>query len=153
LLAPIYDDLAETPEGGRLREDAPKLRRWWDDIRTWPTVAKFRPPLGQPDRMAGASDRAFLDRPLARGLALLVFVGCVALLAWLERARWFSPEAADVDDPVQACIAERAAQIDGMLAEGVIEAPQAELFKSRAAAMCEAEAGGSGTRAPALPRQ
>lgn len=95
--------------------------------------------------------RAFLDRPVARGLAGLMFLACIALLVWLERARLFPAEAAlDADDPVQACIAERAAQIDGMLAENVIEAAQAELFKSRAAAMCQDTHGGSG---PGLPPQ
>jgi len=96
-----------------------------------------------------------LDRPLARGLAALLFVACLALLGWLERERLFPSEvAADADDPVQLCIAERAAGIDGMLAEGVIEAPQAELFKARAAAMCEDTVGGSGGSAlPPLPAQ
>jgi hypothetical protein len=100
--------------------------------------------------MARQPGRAFLDRPLARGLAALVFLACIALLAWLERARLFPAEAvADANDPVQACIAERSAQIDGMLAEGVIEAPQAELFNSRATAMCQ-DTLGSG--APGLPQ-
>ena len=91
-----------------------------------------------------------LDGPLARGLAAGVFVACLALLAWLERAQLFPSEvAADANDPVQRCIAERAADIDGMLAEGVIEAPQAELFKSRAAAMCQDTVGNRG--GPALP--
>jgi hypothetical protein len=97
---------------------------------------------------------AALDRPLARGLAAGVFVACLALLAWLERERLFPPEAAvDADDPVQRCIAERAAEIDGMLAEGLIEAPQAELFKSRAAAMCQDTVGNGGGEAglPPLP--
>jgi hypothetical protein len=101
--------------------------------------------------MARQPARAFLDRPLARGLAALVCLACVALLVWLERARLFPAEAAlDADDPVQACIAERAAQIDGMLAENVIEAPQAELFKARATAMCQDTQGSSG---PGLPPQ
>jgi len=99
---------------------------------------------------------AALDRPLARGLAAAVFVACLALLAWLERERLLPSEAAvDVDDPVQRCIAERAAGIDGMLAEGVIEAPQAELFKSRAAAMCQDTVGNGGGEVglPPLPVQ
>jgi hypothetical protein len=99
---------------------------------------------------------AALDRPLARGLAAGVFVACLALLFWLERERVFRSEAiVNVDDPVQLCIAERAAEIDAMLAEGVIEAPQAELFKSRAAAMCQDTVGdgGGGPALPPLPAQ
>jgi glutathione S-transferase len=46
LLAPIYDYLAQTPEGEKLLEAAPKLRRWWDELRERPTVARTRPALG-----------------------------------------------------------------------------------------------------------
>ena len=100
--------------------------------------------------MAAAAG-SFLDRPLARGLAAVVFVGCLAGLAWLERDRLFPPEgAAAAGDPVAACFAERAAEIDGMVAEGLIEAPQAELFKTRAEAMCRATAG-SAAPGPSLP--
>jgi hypothetical protein len=94
---------------------------------------------------------AALDRPLARGLAAVVFVACLVLLAWLERERLFPSEArVAADDPVQRCIAERAAGIEDMLAEGVIEASQAELFKARAAAMCQ-DTVGNGGAAPGLP--
>jgi hypothetical protein len=97
-----------------------------------------------------AATRPFLDRPLARGLAVLVFLACVAGLAWLERARLLPSERAATADPVAACSAGRAAEIDRMLAEGLIEAPQAELFKTRAAAMCRATAGGAAP-GPTLP--
>ena len=39
-----------------------------------------------------------------------------------------------------------------MLADGLIEAPQAELFKSRAEAMCRATAEGAAPGLPALPQ-
>jgi hypothetical protein len=97
-----------------------------------------------------------LDRPLARGLALLLCVGCIALLVWIERERLFpSEDAAGPDNPAQACMAERFGQIDRMVAEGVIETAQAELFKSRAAAMCQdtVGGGGSGPGLPPLPAQ
>jgi hypothetical protein len=106
--------------------------------------------------MAHSHSSAPLDRPLARGLAAGMFVACLGLLAWLERERLFRSEAVvDADDPVQLCIAERAAGIDAMLAEGVIEAPQAELFKARAAAMCQDIVGdaGGGPALPPLPAQ
>jgi hypothetical protein len=94
--------------------------------------------------------RAFLDRPVARGLALLVLLACLAGLAWLERERWLPSETrVAAEDPAALCFAERAAEIDRMLAEGLIEAPQAEAFKSRAEAMCRATAAGAGSGLPA----
>ena len=87
------------------------------------------------------SRASFLDRPVARLAALGVALLCIAGLAWLHRADLypaaFAPEAAA--DPAARCFAERAAEIDGMVSEGVIEQAQAELFKSRAEAMCRAE--------------
>lgn len=86
----------------------------------------------------------FLDRPAARLVALGVALLCVAVLAWLHRADLFparfAPEAAD--DPFAQCFAERAAEIDGMLAEGLIDQPRVDLFKARAEAMCRAETQG-----------
>jgi hypothetical protein len=97
--------------------------------------------------MTPRTRRHFLDRPLARVLAGVVFLGCVAALAYLERARWWQV-AERTDGPYERCFAERAGQIDQMLAEGLIQGAQAELFKTRAEAMCRAEAEGG---APALP--
>lgn len=66
---------------------------------------------------------------------------CVAGLAWLHRADlWparFGPQAAD--DPFTRCFAERAAEIDGMVGDGLIDQERATLFKSRAQAMCRTE--------------
>jgi hypothetical protein len=89
--------------------------------------------------------RHFLDRPVARVLAALVFVGCLAALLYLERGRlWHAADQTASDDPFARCFAERAAQIDRMQDEGVVEPAQAELFKSRAEAMCRAETEGTG---------
>jgi hypothetical protein len=97
--------------------------------------------------------RAFLDRPIARGVALLVFLACLAGLAWLERERWLPSETtAAADDPAALCFAERATEIDGMLAEGLIEPQQADAFKSRAEAMCRATAEGEAPGLPAPPQ-
>jgi hypothetical protein len=96
--------------------------------------------------------RHFLDRPSARVLAGVVCLGCVAALAWLERER-FWPNPGATDDPFTRCFAERAAQIDQMRTDGLIQAAQAELFKTRAEAMCRAETAGPGAGTPALPRQ
>jgi hypothetical protein len=91
--------------------------------------------------MPRAQRRPFLDRPVARVLAALVFVGCLAALLYLERGRvWHAADQTAADDPFARCFAERAAQIDRMQNEDVIEPAQAELFKSRAEAMCRAEA-------------
>ena len=46
LLIPVYDYVAQTPEGGKLLADAPNLRRWWDGVRTRASVTKTRPSLG-----------------------------------------------------------------------------------------------------------
>jgi glutathione S-transferase len=46
LLVPIYDYLSQTPEGAKLLEGTPDLRRWWDNISTRPTVEKTKPSLG-----------------------------------------------------------------------------------------------------------
>jgi hypothetical protein len=97
---------------------------------------------------------AFLDRPLARILALGVFLGCLGALAWLHRADLWPGEAsqAATDDPFARCVAGRAAEINRMLAEGMIQEAQALLFKTRAEAMCRAETQGSGTGMPS-PRR
>jgi hypothetical protein len=97
--------------------------------------------------------RPFLDRPVARVLAAVVFLGCVAALVYLERERLWQAAAdgSAADDPFARCFAERAAQIERMQDEGVIEPAQAELFKTRAEAMCRAEAQGGGNATPALP--
>jgi hypothetical protein len=97
--------------------------------------------------MAHDGRRPFLDRPVARGLAVLVFLGCVGAIVWLERGRLFPPEVA-ADDPVAQCVAEREAQIDDLVSQGRIEAGQAEVFKSRAHEMCAGAGGPAGAPPP-----
>ena len=46
LLIPIYDYVRQTPEGEKLLQTTPNLRRWWDEVRTRPTVEKTKPKLG-----------------------------------------------------------------------------------------------------------
>jgi hypothetical protein len=98
------------------------------------------------DTRAAHCDSA-LDRPAARAVAFLIFLGVVAVLAWIHRDDLFPPEPAAVaaDDPVALCFAERAADIDRMRMDGTIGAEQAKLFKGRAAALCQDQFGrGSG---------
>jgi hypothetical protein len=101
--------------------------------------------------MAPRARRHFLDRPIARLLAGAVLLGCVAALGYLERERWWQV-AERADGPYARCFAERAGQIDQMLADGLIQAAQAELFKTRAEAMCRAEAEG-GTPGLSAPQR
>jgi hypothetical protein len=104
--------------------------------------------------MAGETGSSFLDRPAARVIALACFGLCVAALVYIHRADIWpypAPEVvANPDDPFVRCFAERAAQVDDMVAEGVIGADQAALFKSRAEALCRAQEGG-GAGPPGLP--
>ena len=46
LLIPVYDYFAQIPEGQKMLAKAPNLQRWWDTVRTRPSVAKTRPALG-----------------------------------------------------------------------------------------------------------
>jgi glutathione S-transferase len=46
LLVPVYDYFAQTPEGQKMLAKAPNLQRWWDRVRTRPSVEKTRPSLG-----------------------------------------------------------------------------------------------------------
>lgn len=104
--------------------------------------------------------QAFLDRPAARALALLVVILCGGLLAFLHRGELFHAGGSSGDerasegvadaDPAAPCITERFADIDGMVEEGVVDSTQASLFKERAEAMCRATTGDGG-QAPRLP--
>jgi len=77
-------------------------------------------------------------------VAALVLLIVAASLGWIHRDDLFPPEQAAApagDDPVALCLAQRAADIDKMQADGVIQADQATLFKSRAEALCQAQEG------------
>jgi hypothetical protein len=105
--------------------------------------------------------RAFLDRPAARLLALLVIILCGAFLAYLHRndlrpliGEGSSPGAIDTaDDPASICMQQRFGEIDGMVDEGVIDAQQADLFKHRAEAMCRSTTGGDDSPPLSMPTQ
>ncbi len=97
---------------------------------------------------------SFLDRPIARVCAFFIALLMFAALGWMHRDDIFPPQAAApaADDPVALCLAQRARDIDGMVTEGTISAEQANLFKSRAEALCEVQAG-QGSGPPTLPAQ
>jgi len=46
LLIPVYDYVAQIPEGQQILAKAPNLQRWWETVRSRPSVAKTRPTLG-----------------------------------------------------------------------------------------------------------
>jgi glutathione S-transferase len=46
LLIPVYDYFAQIPEGQKMLAKAPNLQRWWDSVRSRPSVTKTRPALG-----------------------------------------------------------------------------------------------------------
>lgn len=94
-----------------------------------------------------------LDRMAARLVALLVLLAVGAALAWIHRDDLLPRPQATVaaDDPVAKCLAERAADIDKMRQDGVIDADRATLFKSRAEALCQTQFG-QGSGPPGLPK-
>ncbi|MEX0760590.1 MAG: hypothetical protein WD100_13500 [Tistlia sp.] len=102
--------------------------------------------------MTRARSTGRLDGILARlvaGLVLLAAVGGLLAIHWQDLFPEERPvEAADPDDPAVACIAERSAQIEAMIADNPGMAGQKALFLERAEAMCRATAGGSGSGGP-----
>jgi len=96
-----------------------------------------------------------LDRPAARLAAVGIAALCALALGYIHRDDLFSPDTATADaaaDPVAICLAERSAEIDQMVSDGVVDETRAALFKSRAEALCQATVGG-GNNAPPLPGQ
>jgi hypothetical protein len=92
--------------------------------------------------MSPATRRAWLDRPAARLCAIAVFLLCAGALAYLHRNELrprAAPETAAADDPVAACQRDRLAVIDGQLRDGVLKPEQAELFRARVDALCQAQ--------------
>jgi hypothetical protein len=87
-------------------------------------------------------DGAFLDRPVARLCALVVFVLCGAALVYIHRNDlWPGPkvEAGGGGDPIALCMRDRLAVIDGQLRDGVLKPEQADLFRTRVDALCQAQ--------------
>jgi hypothetical protein len=101
------------------------------------------------------SPRSALDRWPARAVAVLVALLALSALAWINRAAFLPPPASEAeapgDDPFARCMAARAADIDRMVKEGTAKPEQAELFRSRAEAMCRAEAAKAAGGAAELP--
>lgn len=93
--------------------------------------------------MSASGAESFLDRPLARLAALGVAGVTIALLLYINRADLLpgaEPELSPAEAAYRACVTERHGQIDGMIAEGVVNESQAASFKARAEALCRATA-------------
>ncbi|HEX5079115.1 MAG TPA: glutathione S-transferase family protein [Geminicoccaceae bacterium] len=46
LLIPVYDYFSQIPDGQKILARAPNLQRWWESVRSRPSVEKTRPSLG-----------------------------------------------------------------------------------------------------------
>jgi hypothetical protein len=108
-----------------------------------------RHPTSPPER-----PESVLDRPAARLVAFGVVALVIATLGYIHWDDVFPVEAgtAAANDPAAPCIAQRTADIEAMRAESTISAEQASLFKTRAEALCRAQAGQTGAP-PSIPNQ
>ncbi len=95
-----------------------------------------------------------LDRPAARLVAFGIVALVIATLGYIHWDDVFPGDAATAaaDDPAAPCIAQRTADIEALRAEGTFSAEQASLFKTRAEALCRAQAEQTGAPPP-LPQQ
>ena len=94
-------------------------------------------------RRGGLSHKSgsLLDRPLARGGALLVGLAAAALLIHIERDRFFAAEApaeSPSDVAFLVCFEKEEAVIRQMQEDGLVDEGRATLFISRAEARCRA---------------
>ncbi|MGI9414693.1 MAG: hypothetical protein ACR2PM_13550 [Hyphomicrobiales bacterium] len=88
---------------------------------------------------AGRARSSALDTRAARLVALGVFALCVLVLGYIHRQDLFPPEAAvetALNPEFVKCRDERAATVDKMLADKVIDERQHEQFRERAVSVC-----------------
>lgn len=104
------------------------------------------------------SPDSVLDRPAARLVAGLVFVGMVGLLGWLHRDDLFpkatapAPAAAGEEPAFLACLAQRTADVDRMLAEKLIDAARAEAIRASIEGICRSQTQNTPGGLPGLPQ-
>lgn len=89
----------------------------------------------------------FVDSWRARLVAGVVLLSAAAVLVYLHREdiatlTGAAPEAVPADGPLAECLSQRYAPVDKMLADGIIDEARHQLFRQRAAAMCEDQFGG-----------
>jgi hypothetical protein len=86
-------------------------------------------------------------------VALTVAAAVAALLAYVKWDNFFPPErtASPEETAFLRCMAERAAGIDEMVRQQAITSEQETLFRSRAEALCRAQAAPAGPPPVGLP--
>lgn len=101
-----------------------------------------------------ATSPSFLDRSAMRAVALLCLMLAVLAFGYVHRDELFPPSTgtASADDPLDACIAERAAEIDQMRDEGSLTPAQARASRNRLDGVCRAEVGLAAPTMPPLPQ-
>ena len=80
-----------------------------------------------------------LDRPMARWIALSIFVAMLLLLGAIQRNGPWMPAKTptnSLNKNYVLCLNERLGTVEKMMSEGVIDQNQASLFKTRADALC-----------------
>jgi hypothetical protein len=96
-----------------------------------------------------------LDSRAARVVAVLVAAATAGLLAYIHRDDLFPAERKASTSPQEAaflhCMAERVAGIEQMVREQAITTEQETLFRSRAEALCRAQAAPAGPPPVGLP--
>jgi hypothetical protein len=99
--------------------------------------------------------RTVLDGLAARLAALALAAALAALLLHIHRKELFpqppAPQEVRQDDAFTSCFAPRLADIEQMVQDGMAKPEQAALFRSRAEAMCRAEAAKAAGAAPGAP--
>jgi hypothetical protein len=95
--------------------------------------------------------RPFLDRPIARGCAVLVFLLSVATLGFIHRedllGRAPLPAAAG-DDALALCIEVRLAELEQMVRDNLLTVEQAERARGQLEPVCRAQTRTGGAEPP-----
>ncbi len=88
-----------------------------------------------------AAHPPFLDRPIARWLAVLCFLLSVGVLAFMHRNDLLgrASQAPAGDDLLAQCVAARGAQVEQMLKEGLVSQEQADRVRNQLEPVCRAQ--------------
>lgn len=93
--------------------------------------------------MSAQRKPSFAETGAARGIAVVVFLGCAGVLGYLHRDDLFPPEVqedtAGANPEFIKCRDERAGQVDKMLEQGIIDEAKHGQFRKRAIDFCTAQ--------------